>query len=298
MNLIGKIIGNRYEILEEVGNGGMATVYKAKDHVLNRYVAVKVLKDEYTTDSDFIKRFNTEAQSAASLSHANIVSIYDVGHEEENNLYYIVMELVKGKTLKEIIKKDGTFTINQELNLDPVNWQAPGCKNKVSLKENQIILQSIKTKPDEEITVYLDTVYCATYYNCVDTKNLEIRGYEKHMVDLAWEKPELIEKGFRPTRREYQTENGFIDLMGTDKDEKLMILEFKSRKAGTNAVKQLKGYVECFMDNKEFVRGIIVAPDITDNALELLKSLQMEFIPLNPPKDLLTKKASTLDSFF
>ena len=97
MNLIGKIIGNRYEILEEVGNGGMATVYKAKDHVLNRYVAVKVLKDEYTTDSDFIKRFNTEAQSAASLSHANIVSIYDVGHEEENNLYYIVMELVKGK---------------------------------------------------------------------------------------------------------------------------------------------------------------------------------------------------------
>ena len=197
-----------------------------------------------------------------------------------------------------LIKKDGTFTIHQELNLDPVNWQAPGCKNKVSLKENQIILQSIKTKPDEEITVYLDTVYCATYYNCVDTKNLEIRGYEKHMVDLAWEKPELIEKGFRPTRREYQTENGFIDLMGTDKDEKLMILEFKSRKAGTNDVKQLKGYVECFMDNKEFVRGIIVAPDITDNALELLKSLQMEFIPLNPPKDLLTKKASTLDSFF
>ena len=117
MNLIGKIIGNRYEILEEVGNGGMATVYKAKDHVLNRYVAVKVLKDEYTTDSDFIKRFNTEAQSAASLSHANIVSIYDVGHEEENNLYYIVMELVKGKTLKEIIKKDGTLSWKWAVNI-------------------------------------------------------------------------------------------------------------------------------------------------------------------------------------
>ena len=89
MNLIGKIIGNRYEILEEVGLGGMATVYKAKDHVLNRLVAVKVLKDEFTTDTDFIKRFNTEAQAAASLSHPNIVSIYDVGHEDENNLYYI-----------------------------------------------------------------------------------------------------------------------------------------------------------------------------------------------------------------
>ncbi len=117
MNLIGKIIGNRYEILEEAGNGGMATVFKAKDHVLNRFVAVKVLKDEYTTDSDFIKRFNTEAQSAAGLSHANIVSIYDVGFEEENNLYYIVMELVKGKTLKQIIKKDGIISWKWALNI-------------------------------------------------------------------------------------------------------------------------------------------------------------------------------------
>lgn len=110
MNLIGKIIGNRYEILEEVGLGGMATVYKAKDHVLNRFVAVKVLKDEFTTDNEFIKRFNTEAQAAASLSHPNIVSIYDVGHEDENNLYYIVMELVQGKTLKEIIDAEGVLT--------------------------------------------------------------------------------------------------------------------------------------------------------------------------------------------
>lgn len=117
MNLIGKIIGNRYEILKEVGNGGMATVYKAKDHVLNRFVAVKVLRDEYTTDSDFIKRFNTEAQSAASLQHPNIVSIYDVGHEEENNLYYIVMELIKGKTLKEIINKDGVLSWKWAVNI-------------------------------------------------------------------------------------------------------------------------------------------------------------------------------------
>ena len=90
MNLVGNTIGNRYEVLEEAGIGGMATVYKAKDHVLNRDVAVKILKDEFTTDVDFIKRFNSEAQSAASLSHPNIVSIYDVGHEEEDNLYYIV----------------------------------------------------------------------------------------------------------------------------------------------------------------------------------------------------------------
>lgn len=105
MNLQGKILGNRYEIIEKIGTGGMATVYRAKCHVLKREVAVKILRDEFTTDNEFIKRFNVEAQSAASLTHPNIVSVYDVGHE--NNLYYIVMELIKGKTLKEIIVEDG-----------------------------------------------------------------------------------------------------------------------------------------------------------------------------------------------
>ena len=101
MNLEGRILGNRYEIIEKVGNGGMATVYKATDLVLKRYVAVKVLRDEFTTDEEFIKRFETEAQSAARLVHPNIVSIFDVG--VDNGIYYIVMELIQGKTLKEII---------------------------------------------------------------------------------------------------------------------------------------------------------------------------------------------------
>ncbi len=85
----------------------MATVYKSKDLILNRYVAVKILRDEFTTDEEFVKRFNIEAQAAASITHPNIVSVYDVGKEE--NLYYIVMELVKGKTLKEIIVEDGVL---------------------------------------------------------------------------------------------------------------------------------------------------------------------------------------------
>ncbi len=110
MNLIGRTIANRYEILEKTGVGGMATVYTAKDLVLNRHVAVKVLKEEFTTDEEFVKRFNTEALAAASLSHANIVSIYDVGNED--NIYYIVMELVRGKTLKQIITENG-----------PISWK-------------------------------------------------------------------------------------------------------------------------------------------------------------------------------
>lgn len=105
MDMVGKVLGNRYEILEKIGSGGMATVYKAKCRVLNRYVAVKILKDEFANDAEFIKRFQVEAQSAASLSHPNIVSIFDVGND--NGMHYIVMELIEGKTLKEIINEKG-----------------------------------------------------------------------------------------------------------------------------------------------------------------------------------------------
>ena len=104
MDLKGRLLANRYEILEKIGSGGMATVYKAKCHVLNRYVAIKILRDEFTTDEEFVKRFEVEAQSAASITHPNIVSVYDVG--VDGNLHYIVMELVKGKTLKDIIVEE------------------------------------------------------------------------------------------------------------------------------------------------------------------------------------------------
>ena len=120
MNLEGKLLGNRYEIIEKIGNGGMATVYKATDKVLKRNVAVKILRDEFTTDDEFIKRFEVEAQSAARLTHPNIVSIYDVG--VDGNLYYIVMELIQGKTLKEIIVKEKgplpwTWSINVSIQI-------------------------------------------------------------------------------------------------------------------------------------------------------------------------------------
>lgn len=108
MNLEGRLIANRYELIEKVGNGGMATVYRAKDRMLNRFVAVKILRDEFTTDQEFIKRFNSEAQAVASLANPNIVAVYDVGNE--GNLYYIVMELIQGHTLKEIIQQEGKIS--------------------------------------------------------------------------------------------------------------------------------------------------------------------------------------------
>lgn len=115
MDLVGKVLNNRYEIIKKIGVGGMATVYKARCNVLNRYVAVKVLREEFITDEEFIKRFNSEAQAAASLTHPNIVSIYDVAND--GNIYYIVMELIKGKTLKEIIDTDGVLSWKWSVNI-------------------------------------------------------------------------------------------------------------------------------------------------------------------------------------
>ena len=107
----GMIIAERYEILGKIGTGGMADVYKAKDHKLNRFVAVKVLKPEFREDTTFIKKFRSEAQAAAGLTHPNIVNVFDVGDDE--GVYYIVMELIEGITLKEYIGKKGKLSIKE-----------------------------------------------------------------------------------------------------------------------------------------------------------------------------------------
>lgn len=112
---VGMYINDRYEIIDKVGSGGMADVYKAKCHRLNRYVAIKVLKSEYSSDKNFVSKFRNEAQSAAGLSHPNIVNVYDVG--EDNGLYYIVMELVEGITLKRFIERKGHLEIKEAVGI-------------------------------------------------------------------------------------------------------------------------------------------------------------------------------------
>ena len=111
----GRILGNRYELIEKIGGGGMADVYKAKCRLLNRYVAIKILKPEFVNDQELVRRFKIEAQSAASLSHPNIVSIYDVGCEDD--MHYIVMEYVDGETLKEYIERHGVLSWQDTLSI-------------------------------------------------------------------------------------------------------------------------------------------------------------------------------------
>ena len=102
---VGVIIGERYEVVSRIGSGGMADVYKAKDHKLNRVVAMKVLKPEFSADTNFIRKFQREAQAAAGLAHPNVVNVFDVG--EDQGVNYLVMELVAGIPLKEYITKKG-----------------------------------------------------------------------------------------------------------------------------------------------------------------------------------------------
>ncbi|MDA8227197.1 MAG: Stk1 family PASTA domain-containing Ser/Thr kinase [Desulfitobacterium hafniense] len=110
-----KIFGGRYEVLERIGVGGMAIVYKAKDLLLNRIVTIKVLKEQFANDEDFVRRFRREAQSAASLSHSNIVSIYDVGKDGDTD--YIVMEFIEGRNLKDVIRNYAPLSTEQTVNL-------------------------------------------------------------------------------------------------------------------------------------------------------------------------------------
>lgn len=139
--MIGKVLGKRYEIIEKIGGGGMALVYKAKCKLLDRFVAIKVLKNEFVDDEEFVRKFRRESQAAASLSHPNIVNIYDVGIEEDvdDKIHYIVMEYIKGKTLKEIIVNKGKLSVEEALNYSNQIAEALSVAH-----ENRIVHRDIK----------------------------------------------------------------------------------------------------------------------------------------------------------
>ena len=135
--MLGKILGGRYELLEKSGDGGMAVVYKAKCHLLKRVVAVKVLKPELADNEEFVARFNRESQAAASLSHPNIVSMYDVGQEDD--IHYIVMEFMDGETLKDRIRREGRLSMEESVRI-----ASEICSGLQHAHENNIVHRDIK----------------------------------------------------------------------------------------------------------------------------------------------------------
>ncbi len=163
MNIIGKLLGGRYEIIKEVGCGGMACVYLAQCKLLNRKVAVKVLRPELAKDKEFLRRFETEAQAAAGLSHPNIVSVYDVGMD--GDLQYIIMEYVEGRTLKEYIDEQKLLPWQEA-----VNYAAQICEALKHAHKNGVVHRDIKP---HNIIMTNDGVLKVTDFGiaCAATKN-------------------------------------------------------------------------------------------------------------------------------
>ncbi|MDM8534478.1 Stk1 family PASTA domain-containing Ser/Thr kinase [Clostridiaceae bacterium HSG29] len=181
------ILGNRYEIINKIGEGGMAKVYKAKDNLLNRFVAIKVLKDEFKNDEEFIAKFDKEAKAAASLSHPNIVNVYDVGID--SGIRYIVMELLEGITLKEVIKKRTEFLTDNEI-IDIIYQIASALEHAHS---KNIIHRDIK--PENIIVDDNNTVKVADFGIARAVNNSTIVNTKKVLGSVHYTSPEQARGG-------------------------------------------------------------------------------------------------------
>ena len=163
----GIFLGKRYEVLSKIGAGGMADVYKGKDHMLNRYVAIKVLKKEYKEDENFVRKFRSEAQAAAGLMHPNIVNVYDVG--EDRGLYYMVMELVEGITLKEYIEKKGRLSHKEVISIAIQMCSGIGAAHNAHIIHRDIKPQNIIISRDGKVKVTDFGIAKATTSNTISS---------------------------------------------------------------------------------------------------------------------------------
>ena len=189
MELIGKILAGRYEIIEKIGEGGMAYVFKARDNLLNRYVAIKILKEEFSKDEVFVKRFRTEAQSAASLIHPNIVSVFDVG--EDKGISFIVMELLESKTLKDYIQAKGPLSSELTLKIAAQIASALEAAHKAHIVHRDIKPQNIML--NQNLVAKVTDFGIAKVTN---TSTATITSFGKTMGSVHYFSPEHAKGGY------------------------------------------------------------------------------------------------------
>ncbi|NFS08763.1 Stk1 family PASTA domain-containing Ser/Thr kinase [Clostridium botulinum] len=254
--MIGTKLGNRYELLEKVGEGGMATVYKAKCHYLNRFVAIKILKEQFCSDKEFVEKFKREATSVASLSDNNIVNIYDVG--SENNIHYIVMEYVDGKTLKELIVEKGKIDPKETVRISKQIASALVCAHR-----NNIIHRDIKP---HNILVTKEGIVKVTDFGIAKASNsATITNSSKVMGSAHYFSPEQAKGSFVDSRTD-------IYSLGIVMYEMLVgKVPFDGESPVSVAVKHIQNEV--------------VAPkEIDDKIPESLNSLVLKCLEKNPVK--------------
>ena len=185
----GIVLGKRYAVLSKIGAGGMADVYKGRDQMLNRYVAIKVLKREYKEDANFVRKFRSEAQAAAGLIHPNVVNVYDVG--EDRGLYYMVMELVEGITLKEYIERKGRLSHKETISIAIQMCSGIGAAHKAEIIHRDIKPQNIIISKDGKVKVTDFGIAKALSSNTVSTNA---------MGSVHYTSPEQARGGFSDQR--------------------------------------------------------------------------------------------------
>ena len=227
MELIGKILAGRYEIIEKVGEGGMAYVYKARDNLLNRYVAVKILKEEFSKDEVFVKRFRTEAQSAASLIHPNIVSVFDVG--EDKGVSYIVMELLESKTLKDYIEAKGPLSSELTLKIAAQIASALEAAHKAHIVHRDIKPQNIIL--NQNLVAKVTDFGIAKVTN---TSSATITSFGKTMGSVHYFSPEHAKGGYTDAKSDLYSLGVVMYEMATGK------LPFDAESAVSVALKHIQ----------------------------------------------------------
>ena len=197
-----------------------------------------------------------------------------------------------------IIKPDGSFLVHKGEKRNPVNWQPPGCSVKYKVQDDLLLIRSIRKRPKEILDVEISKTHVIMYFIPQDYEELDLSGSEEDMANLIfYENPEVIEEGFKPIAKEKSITNGVIDIFGKDKNGNIVVLELKRGKATLDGVSQLKRYIDNLKEEYKNLRGILVAPSITDSAMKLLGNYGLEFKELHPPKKSKRENMTKLDFF-
>jgi RecB family endonuclease NucS len=187
-----------------------------------------------------------------------------------------------------VLKPDGTVLVHTDEGQQPVNWQPPGCTHQARVADDEFVVESTRTSPEEELVVRFERVVHATAYDATDAADLALTGTEEDLRQRILDDPSLLEPGFEPRATERETPAGAVDIYGEDADGNVVVVELKRRRVGPDAVSQLNRYVEALerdLHAGTTVRGILVAPSVTDTAGRLLAERDMELVSLAPESD-------------
>jgi RecB family endonuclease NucS len=200
-----------------------------------------------------------------------------------------------------VIKSDNTLLVHQPMGTAPINYMKPGTGYQAHMEDSKLVLKAVNIPEKENIRLEIFRMHFFNSHKLKDSQAITISGTEEDMSNMIYENPEMIESGFKPVSQEEQTKYGFIDVLGTDKDGTLTVVECKRYSADLSAVTQLRRYVEKICASKGItkVRGILAAPKISLNARKMLEDWGYSFVSVKPPKYLeeFEKKQSTLDFF-